>query len=410
MLAKVPMAVLLASTLTSIVGQTPADASEGTAATVPDAVIRERPDRTWMVAGTVLGMARAGGTLYIGGSFSELLPPRGSSASSIRAHNLAAIDLRTGDPVRSWRPRASGPDAVVNALEVADGRVYVGGAFDRLAGVPRQNLGAVTTVDGDAVRGFAPSVSGSVYSLLAAQRLLYAGGAFGRADGASRAKLAAWRLRSGELSRAWRPRALDGPVRDLALARGGGSIYLAGAFSGMAQDGRTFTRESLAKVDASNGALRDWHTPVGTVGSPQTAWSVEVADDRLHGGFGRGPNFAASFRAVGDVGPRIWRYALPGNVQTVELSRDGSRLFLGGHFGLAVLDDRECGQDLRGLISVDPATGEPLCDWIPQLAPFDSNFEGPWAMTAVGGELWVGGGWRTIDGVEQRGLARFDIG
>ncbi len=407
MLAKAAMIVLIAMALTPVVGT---GAADGTVATVADPSIRERPDRTWMVAGTVFGMARAGGTLYIGGSFSELIPPRGSGASPIRVHNLAALDLATGDPVRSWRPRVSGPDAVVDALEVADGRVYVGGTFDGLAGVPRQNLGAVTTVDGDAVKGFAPSVSGSVYALLATERSLYAGGAFGSVDGASRAKLAAWRLRSGELSRAWHPRAIDGAVRDLELARDGRSIFVAGAFSGMVQDGRTFTRESLAKVGARNGVLRDWHTPVGKVGSPQTAWSVEVAGDRLHGGFGRGPNFAASFRAVGDVGTRIWRYALPGNVQTVELSRDGSRLFLGGHFGLAVLDDRECGQDLRGLISVDPATGEPMCDWIPQLAPFDSNFEGPWTMTAVGGDLWVGGGWRTIDGVEQRGLARFDLG
>ena len=184
---------------------------------------------------------------------------------------------------------------------------------------------------------------------------------------------------------------------------------MAGAFSGMAQGGQTFARESLAKVDARTGDLLDWATPAGSVGSPQTAWSIELDGPRLHGGFGRGPNFAASFRSRGDVGTRIWRYDVPGNVQTVELSKGGKRLFLGGHFGLAVGDEQACGRNLRGLVSVDPDTGEPICDWVPQLAPFQDNFDGPWAMMAVGGELWVGGGWGKVGGLRQRGLARFDI-
>jgi hypothetical protein len=383
--------------------------ASGAIASLPEARLRVRPDRTWMVDGKVFDMARAGGTLYIGGRFGELLPPRGSSASPIPVHNLAAIDLSTGDPVRSWRPYVSGADAVVEALDVAGDRVYVGGVFGRLEGVPAANLGAVTTVGGDAVPGFSPDVAGAVYALLATRRRLYAGGAFGRVDGVSRAKLAAWELGTGDLSGAWRPRAVGGAVRDLELDRGGGSIFVAGAFWQMVQDGRSRTRESLAKVSTRTGALRRWRTRPGKVGFPQTAWSVGITDRRLHGGFGRGPNFAASFRTADLVGTRVWRYALPGNVQSIELSTDGSRLFLGGHFGLAVGEGRECGKNLRGLVSVRPATGKPFCDWIPQLAPFDSNFDGPWTMMALGRHLWVGGGWRTIGGIEQRGLARFSF-
>jgi hypothetical protein len=184
---------------------------------------------------------------------------------------------------------------------------------------------------------------------------------------------------------------------------------VAGAFPEMAEGGQTFDRDSLAKVDARNGSLKAWDANP-SVGDPQTGWSIDVTKTRLHGGFGRGPNFAASYEAKGTQDARTWRLDVPGNVQTVELSRGGSRLFLGGHFGLAVGDAQVCGKNLRGLVSVDPATGNPFCNWVPQIAPFDTNFDGPWAMLAVGDHLWVGGGFGKIGGLQQRGLARFEVG
>jgi hypothetical protein len=370
---------------------------------------KERADRTWMVDGKVFALARHAGRLYIGGRFTQLQPPRGSGAAPMPAHNLAAIDLASGEPVRSWRPDVGGADATVHALAIEGGAVYVGGRFASLGGSPVANLGAVTLAGGDAIGGFAPAVSGRVYALLASPDRLYAGGAFGRVDGLSRAKLAAWNLPSRSLTQAWKPRALGGAVRDLAFDAGHGAVFIAGAFDAMAQGGSTFTRESVAKVDAATGSLSSWQIPVGQVGSPQTGWDVSATASRLHGGFGRGPNFAASFDATGNVGTRIWRFGVVGNVQAVELSPGGSRLYLGGHFGLGRLQQQICGKNLRGLISVDPATGAPFCDWIPQLAPFGGNFNGPWALEAVGQRLWVGGGWGKVDGLRQRNLARFTV-
>lgn len=373
------------------------------------AAMSEQADRTWMVDGKVFALVRQGDTLFIGGKFKQLLPPRGESGDPVSVRNLAAIDLSSGNPVASWRPRAAGSESVVYALAISGGTVYAGGRFDRLAGAPRQNLGAVTLAGGEAVGGVAPAVSGRVYALLASQDRLYAGGAFGRVDGRSRAKLAAWDLPSRSLTQAWRPRAVGGAVRDLEFDATGGTVFIAGAFDTMAQSGSTFSRESVARVDAQTGALSAWKIPDGVVGDPQTGWDLLATASRLHGGFGRGPNFAASFDATGTVGTRFWRFSVVGNVQAVELSPGGSRLYLGGHFGLGRLQQSVCGRNLRGLISVDPATGTPICDWVPQLAPFGSNFHGPWDLEAIGDKLWVAGGWRTIDGQLQRNLARFTV-
>lgn len=370
---------------------------------------RKRPDRTWMTNGKVYAMVRAGDKILVGGAFTKLLPPRGSSKKPVTVRNLAAIDISTGAPVRSWRPRVLGADAAVHALAVSGGTVYVGGSFDTLAGTAVQSMGAVRLSDGTAVAGFVPAISGKVYTLLASPDRLYAGGAFGRVDGAGRLKLAAWDLPSRDLTGEWRPRAVGGSVRDMTFDASGNSIFLGGAFNEMAQTGSTYPRESVAKVDAQTGALRAWAIPEGKVGKPQVAWSLEATASRLHGGFGRGPNFAASFKAGGAVGTRYWRLPLVGNVQSVELSPNGKRLFLGGHFGLAELQQRKCGRPLRGLISVRPSTGRVFCDWIPRLEPFGSNFNGPWTMLAIGNRLWVGGGYVRIGGVEQQNLARIRL-
>ncbi len=369
------------------------------------AALRERPDRTWMTDGKVFALVRVGNMLILGGRFTELLPPRGSAEPPVAVSNLAALDIETGRPLQ-FAPKVGGADAEVRALAIADGRLYVGGSFSSLGGSAAGNIGAIRIADSSRISSFKPAIRGSVYALVATVDRLYAGGAFGRVDGAPRARLAAWDMPAGDLSPSWRPQTSSGAVRDLELDASGTSVFIAGAFDAMAQAGTDFERRTLAKVDAGNGRLLDWR-PDGVIGDPQTAWAIDVTRRRVHGGFGRGPNYAASFEAGGAVGNRIWRSAATGNVQAVELSDDGSRLFVGGHFGLNGRRQPVCGSEARGLMALDPDTGAPICTWLPRLAPFEHNYHGPWAMVVTRGGLWVAGGWLKIDGLEQRNIARF---
>ena len=369
----------------------------------------EIPDPTWMTNGKVYALAQNGDTLYIGGTFTRLLPPVGSSASPIAVSNLAAISVSTGEPIAGWAPVAGGTGENVRALAVRAGTVYVGGNFTAIDGTAVQNLAAVDATTGAVDTSFVPQVDKVVNALLASDSRLYAGGGFGKVNGLNRGKLAAWDLPSGTLSQQWRPRAGGGPVRDLTFDATNQTIFIGGGFTFMTQEGATFARQSVARVYADSGLLHPWAIPQGTLENPQTAWDLLATADRLHGGFGRGPNYAASFRNdLTNVGTRLWRFSTVGNVQTVELSPDGTRLYLGGHFGLGRLQQRVCGnRDLHGLISVSPLTGALFCDWVPQLAPFGNNFQGVWDMVATGSSLWIVGGWSMIGGVTQRNLARF---
>jgi hypothetical protein len=390
---------------------------------------RETPDRTWNTNGTVFDteLSEDGSTLYIGGKFTRVREnPPGVAGRSFAVNSVAAIDVATGEAISTWNPKVTGGNAKVRALEVEGGKVFIGGNFTAVGGQPRQNLAAVDATNG-ALDPFAPTVTAAstqtpwVYALLADGSKLYAGGTFSNVNGRERAKLAAFDITptGGALDPAWRPRASGYNVREREFDNAGTSIFVAGRFNSLTgSDGVSGQRESVARVYTDSGNLHPWAIPLGTVGNPQVGFDLTVSADgnRLYGGFGLGPNFLAAYRLDnGNTGSRVWQFNTVGNVQTVELSPDESRLFFGGHFGTNRLEQTVCGtRPLSGLASANPATGAIYCDWIPQLAPSTDNGDGAWDMSDTGEALWVGGRFTEVTGgippmtVAQPNIARFD--
>jgi hypothetical protein len=155
------------------------------------------------------------------------------------------------------------------------------------------------------------------------------------------------------------------------------------------------------------------------------AWAMVVTNTRLYVGFGRIPNYLQAFRLDnGPVGDTVWKDGgMAGNVESVALSPDGTRLFAGGHFGTAGLDFQlnQCGGAwVHGMISVNPQDGSFYCDWIPTIKPFGGqnapgsgidppNFTGAWDMSVVGNQLWVGGYMKSVSDQKAGGFVRFTI-
>jgi hypothetical protein len=389
----------------------------------PARALGKTPDDTWMTNGRVYATALSedGRTLYIGGNFTRVREnPRGLPGGSLAVRDLAAIDVATGTPLRAWKPKVTGDGAVVHSLAVKGGRVFIGGNFTAVEEEPRTNLAAVDATNGS-VDPFAPQVGGAnsyVYALLASNSKLYIGGAFKGVEGQSHQALAAFDFAFAtatgalEIDHEWRPTA-SSRVRDLEFASDRASIFVAGAFTSITgSDGTEDARQSVARVYADTGNLHPWKIPSGTIEGPQTGWDLTATPKMLYGGFGDGPNYLAAFKLDADdnLGTQAWRFRTVGNVQTVALSADGSRLFFGGHFGTNNLEQQVCGDKyLSGLASVRPATGSIYCDWIPQLEPSIDNTNGAWALTATGAHLWVGGGFTHVSGVDQANLARFTL-
>lgn len=382
------------------------------------------PDDTWMANGTVFAqtLSEDGNTLYIGGRFTALREnPPGEPGLTMKATNLAAIDVATGEPVRTWKPLVTGDGAIVQSIAAKNGRVFIGGNFSAVNGEPRQNLAEVDPVDGS-LKPFAPAITyegntlpPTVNTMLMDDSRLYVGGDFNRADGKPRPKLAAFDLATGALDNTWRPRTTR-VVKDMEFDSTGDTVIAVGRFGSVTgSDGVTATRKSVARFFTDTGNVHPWAIPDGVIGETlQTGWDVLVTPTRIYAGFGdKGPNYAAAFRLDnGDVGSQIWRFGTVGDVQSLGLSPDGKRLFFGGHFGLVRLNQTVCGgKPLEGLASLNPNTGQVLCDWIPSMRPTDNNGNGPRAEMAFTNDryLWVGGGFTHISGVDQRNLARFDL-
>ncbi len=409
----------------------------------PALALTETPDDTYMTNGEVYATAlsKDGDILYIGGEFTRVREnPSGESGIDRTVSNVAAINVKTGAAIRTWRPEVTGDDAVVRSLAVKNGKVFIGGNFTAVEGKPRKNLAAVGTYTKAVVLSpFAPQVGGEtsyVFALEAGDRKLYAGGGFSKVNGAPRKNLAAFSVKTGALDRHWKPKATKAStcmdpkcshkVRALELGSGGRSIFVGGSFSHVSgTNGRGGPRQSVARLYTATGNLHPWKIPSWTIQAPQTAWDLTATRTRLYGGFGARLNFLAAFRLdKGDSGVRTWRFSTVGNVQTVTLTPDRSRLFFGGHFGINRSNQIVCnGKRLRGLASVNPATGKIHCGWIPSL---DQNrrpsYNGAWALTTIGSYLWVGGGFTGVSDskdsqptgngvteVPQTNLARFTL-
>lgn len=248
-------------------------------------------------------------------------------------------------------------------------------------------------------------MAGQVHAILVGPSRIYIGGAFSTVSNKPRSKVAAVDA-TGALDPVWQPVAND-TVRSLAMAADGLTVFIGGHFTQMNNE----NRQSVARVDATTGANNLWQIPPGVINTPQTAWSILPNGNRLVIGFGEGPNYVAAFHLdFGSLGSQIWRFDTVGNVESLALNGDGTRLFVGGHFGTARLQQTVCGNiPLHGLMSMNPATGQLFCDWFPAITPYGSNFTGAWTMLSTGTQLWVGGLINAINGVPHRGFARFTL-
>ena len=364
-------------------------------------------DTTWMTNGKVFALAQSGNTLYVGGKFAQMVSPDG--ATKIKVKSLGRYDATTGDGIAGWGPKITqdGKAGTVRALAVSgDGSMlYVGGTFNAVDGVVVKNFAVVSTTDGSLVAGFQHKFNTAVHVIKVTSNLVYVGGAFTTVDGTARNFLAALSPSTGALDSTWLPSAND-TVRSFAFASDGTTMFIGGIFTQM----DAVSRQSVARVSTTTGALDAWAIPAGVIAPPQTAWALMATSTRLYGGFGHGPNYAAAFRLdTGIVGTQVWRFSTVGNVESLALSNDGTRLFMGGHFGTGALQQTVCGQPLHGLMSVNPVNGVAYCDWFPAITPFGSNYTGAWCMLSTGTKLYVGGLIDAINGVNQVGLARFPL-
>ena len=332
-----------------------------------------------------LAVSNDGLTLFAGGDFTAV-------NGVVTRNYLAALDSSNGSVLGSWDGDANG---VVRALAVSiDGlTLFAGGDFTLLGDISRNRVAAVTTVDGS-VENWNPSAGGSVYSLSVYASDVFAGGSFASVGGVTRHNLAAVDLVTGEASD-WNP-GVDGEVRTLLLS--GTDIYVGGSFT--AAGGKN--RNNLARVDKLSGVAAAWNPdadgPVLRIHSSGNNFTVLVA-----GGF----NSINTLERHGlaeistDNGvPISWYAAFDTGAEVRDLYLSGTVLYVGGDF---TLTDASMNPVATNLAALNRASGSAL-GWRPSVDGIVNTL----LLSPDASRIYIGGDFTTVDSQGRWHLAALD--
>nr|WP_296073423.1 PQQ-binding-like beta-propeller repeat protein [uncultured Actinoplanes sp.] len=339
--------------------------------------------------GSVLTIAYAGTTAYLGGDFTAAIV---GSKKIARGH-VAAVDARTG-ALLPWNPDADGR---VKALVVNGSSIYLAGDFATVGGKKRDSLAKVDQASGAVASTFKHAITGRPYAIAAGSDRLYVGGTITAVDGQARGRLAAFDLRTGALDTRWKP-SVDDQVE--SLASGGGRVYAGGRFHKV---NGVSGYDRLVALDPAGAAIIPGfkpRPPVITYAMAVTADGVYTA----HGGHG------GRVSAYTTGGSLRWSATFDGDAQAITVL--GGTVYAGGHFDRACSTARTgtqgtCvdGSDNRvKLAALDVADGH-LLDWTA-----DANgVEGVLALAGNAdlGVIGMGGAFTTVDGRSQKRFAQF---
>jgi len=379
-------------------------------------------------AGKVLAIAEVGDRVFIAGEFTGVMPP-GASTNKARQdptpivprRYLAALDAKTG-ALLDWDAKPDGP--VMSLAVSPDGkRLYLGGSFHRIGGVPAARLAAVDVATGAADPSFrAPEPNAYVRALALSGSTLFIGGAFTLLGTDERPQLAALDPTTGALRTEWVPPANDGGhfeghtgdpvedgtpgnVSDLKLTADGRMLVVAGSFLHFAG------HSGLIVLDAGSAQPTKWQ-PV--LDRPRPAFGLDVwpSDGRTvfvaAGGWG---GVVEAFSPDGSGKP-LWVHKTDGDA--MDVASTASRVYLVGHYDYVLGKNTVCGStnctggkegDVPNhhISAFDAVTGAHDLSFTAQF----NTPQGPEVALVGAGTLYVGGNFTKVNDLPHPGFVQF---
>jgi len=332
-------------------------------------------EETWVTDGTVRAVVRTTDTVYIGGDFTYVGPATGGGVP---------LDVSTGAPVATF-PKVNG--TVSSCVPDGSGGWFIGGGFDRVAGIVRNNIAHILA-NGSVDPGWNPNASGTVYALTVSGSTIYAGGGFWSIGGQVRNYIAALDAATGTVTD-WNPNASD---EVHAIAVSGSTVYAGGLFTSIGGQ----TRNYIAAIDATTtGAATAWNP---NASGRVSAIAVSGTTIYAGGGFttigGRMRNNIAALAAATGVAATDWNPNADDIVYALAVS--GSTIYAGGGFTSIG------GQARNYIAALDATTTGAATDWKPYA-------DGAVFVLAVSGStVYAGGGFTTIGGQMRNRIAALD--
>jgi hypothetical protein len=376
----------------------------------------------WVTNGSVSALVRDGGTIYIGGAFSQVGPATGGGlaidASTGAAQqpypkaaggvfavapdgiggwylggNFTAVrgqprnglaHLDAGGNLTAWNPNANG---TVRALAVSGGTVYVGGSFTSIGGQPRNRIAAIDAATGSAT-AWNPDASSVVQALAVSGSTIYVGGWYTTIGGQPRSRIAALDAVTGNAT-AWNPNA-NNIVSALLVDLSSNTVYAGGEFTSIGGQ----ARNRIAAVDKTSGAATAWNP-----NADNSVLSLGVRAGTVYAsGFftnigGQPRNYIAALDAASGAATAWNPSSNSGSIFALAVS--GSTIYAGGYYTTIG------GQPRNYIAALDAATGNATA-WNPSL-----NLEVR-ALAVSGGTVYAGGNFTSIGGVLRNRIAALD--
>lgn len=340
--------------------------------------------------GTIGAIGVSDNAVYLGGLF--------SSIGGVQRNSIAAIRVADGTPT-AWDPNPeglNGGNATINALAVAGTTLYAGGFFSAIGNQARDNIAAVSTVDGRAT-SWNPSSDGVVSSIARAGDIVYVGGSFINIGGQQRVFIAALGAADG-LATDWDPDA-DGTVE--AIVTSGDLVYVGGFFLTIGGQ----SRGRLAALHAADGSATHWDPDLGPgmFGNYVRALALSGSTLYVGGGFvsvqGTPRNNVAGIHtddgSATSFNPDASGDNSDGAVNA--LAVDGSIVYVGGDF-------QRIGGQPRNLLAALNASDGSATDFNPNGA---EGYSVQALAVASDGTLYAGGSFPTFALAYQTGFASF---
>ncbi len=346
-----------------------------------------------------LALSSDGTRLYVGGTFGAVCAvwtPLGGCSGELARSGLAAVNLGALAWDAAWAPQPDGP---VAALQIAIGRLFVGGAFTTIGGTARPGFAAVVS---DGAGGIEPNwrvqADGPVNSMLVADNgsSLFVGGSFTKVGYVSNGGTMAWFDRPylaklvlvvpggiGDVNNNFHP-SPDGAVLAMASSPDGLRLYAGGSFTTMNGAGPRF----LASLDPATGAVdTGFNAMVAATTRAVAAYGTTVyagGDFTSVGGVIR-----HNVAALGPDGKLDLGFAAGTDGEVNALVVNGNSLYIGGTFRNVA--PYENGKN-RGLAKVNGTTGAPDGNFVVKI---DSSVLAL-ALSGDGAHVYIGGNFSSV--------------
>ncbi len=257
------LAGVLALPTALVLGSVAAPAT-AVSAPLPKVVSANPVDNTpHVLDGTVRAIAEVGGTVVVGGSFTQVR--NAANTATINRSNLIAYDASTGRVLGAFAPVLDGRvETVVAAPE--PGAVIVGGAFRTVNGKAQRGLVKLSLADGSRIRAFSAVTNSTVNKVLLRGNRLLVGGEFTSIGGVSRQGLASVNAVTGAVATGF-----DLPVAgsrkpavqpnsfvwEMDATTDGRYLIVLGNFLTVAG----VSRNQVAIIDLQSNTLTPWQSP-----------------------------------------------------------------------------------------------------------------------------------------------------